>query len=164
MLILILIGVWYSQKAVFSFEKGSNCQNHFSSGSHQPVKKFPQQNFLIPPPLTTIWKILILVLKNNTSILRKKGSFSNKMCCSLTALFLKTKIYFCCCNFITKLINKNSSYCFFCIDCSQYVEPKNVPENVCSSGNGTPNLWVPTKNGAAKCDKLIKYIAKYRIL
>ena len=124
MLILILIGVWYSQKAVFSFEKGSNCQNHFSSGSHQPVKKFPQQNFLIPPPLTTIWKILILVLKNNTSILRKKGSFSNKMCCSLTALFLKTKIYFCCCNFITKLINKNSSYCFFRIDCSQYVEPK----------------------------------------
>ena len=31
MLILILIDVWYSQKAVFSFEKGSDHQNHSSS-------------------------------------------------------------------------------------------------------------------------------------
>ena len=38
MLILILIDVLYSQKAVFSFEKGSNGQNH-SSCSHHPVKK-----------------------------------------------------------------------------------------------------------------------------
>ena len=42
MLILILIDVQYSQKAVFSFEQGSNGQNH-SSGSHHPVKKSPQE-------------------------------------------------------------------------------------------------------------------------
>ena len=42
MLILILIDVQYSQKAVFSFKKGSNHQNHSSSGSFDPVKKFPQ--------------------------------------------------------------------------------------------------------------------------
>ena len=38
MLILILIDVQYSQNAVFSFEKFSNCQNHSSSGSHHLVK------------------------------------------------------------------------------------------------------------------------------
>ena len=38
MLILVLIDVQYSQKAIFSFEKGSIGQNH-SSGSHHPVKK-----------------------------------------------------------------------------------------------------------------------------
>ena len=62
MLILILIDVQYSQKAVSSFEKGSNCQNHFSSGSLQPVT--PPVKFLIAPslggfptpPLTTTWK------------------------------------------------------------------------------------------------------------
>ena len=42
MLILILIDVQYSQKAIFSFKKGSNHQNHSSSGSFDPVKKFPQ--------------------------------------------------------------------------------------------------------------------------
>ena len=41
MLILILTDVQYSQKAVFSFEKGSDRQNHSSSGSLHPVKKFP---------------------------------------------------------------------------------------------------------------------------
>ena len=40
MLILILIDVQYSQKAVFSFEKGSNCQNHSSSGSLHPAENF----------------------------------------------------------------------------------------------------------------------------
>ena len=50
MLILILIDVQYPQKAVFSFEKGSNCQNHSSSGSLHPVKKFSPVKFLIPPP------------------------------------------------------------------------------------------------------------------
>ena len=39
MLILILIKVQYLQKVVFSFEKGSNGQNHSSSGSHHPIKK-----------------------------------------------------------------------------------------------------------------------------
>ena len=37
MLILVLIDVQYSQKAIFSFEKGSIGQNHSSSGSHHPV-------------------------------------------------------------------------------------------------------------------------------
>ena len=46
--------------------------------------------------------------KNGTSILHKNGSFSNKTCCSLTALFLKIKIYFCLCNFVNKQLNKNS--------------------------------------------------------
>ena len=41
MLVLILIDVRYSQKTVFSFEKGSNCQNHSSSGSHHLVKNPP---------------------------------------------------------------------------------------------------------------------------
>ena len=45
MLILILIDVKYSQKAVFSFEKGLNRQNHSSLGSHHPVKKFPPAVF-----------------------------------------------------------------------------------------------------------------------
>ena len=44
MLILILIDVQYSQKAVFSFEKGFNCQNNSSPGSFRPVKE-------ISPPL-----------------------------------------------------------------------------------------------------------------
>ena len=65
MLILVLIDVQYSQKAVFHSEKGSNCQNHSSSGSLHPVKNFHPVKFLIPspqgggdfaPPLTTIWK------------------------------------------------------------------------------------------------------------
>ena len=38
MLILILY-VQYSQIAVFSFEKGSNCRNHSSSRSYNLVKK-----------------------------------------------------------------------------------------------------------------------------
>ena len=42
MLILILIDVQYSKKAVFSFEKSLNRQNHSSSGSLHLVKKFPQ--------------------------------------------------------------------------------------------------------------------------
>ena len=48
MLVLILIDVRYSQKTVFSFEKGSNCQNHSSSGSHHLVKNPPPAKFLIP--------------------------------------------------------------------------------------------------------------------
>ena len=48
MLIYILIDVQYSQKTVFSFEKGSNRQNHSSSGSLYLVKKFPPVKFPIP--------------------------------------------------------------------------------------------------------------------
>ena len=47
MLIFILIDVQYSQKAVFSFEKGSNHQNHSSSGSLNLIKKFPPVKFPI---------------------------------------------------------------------------------------------------------------------
>ena len=50
MLILILIDVQYSQKVVFSFEKGLNCQNLSSSGFLHPVKKSPLPvKFPIPP-------------------------------------------------------------------------------------------------------------------
>ena len=52
MLIFILIDVQYSQKAVFSFEKGSNRQNHSSSGSLHLVKKFSPVKFpIVSQPL-----------------------------------------------------------------------------------------------------------------
>ena len=50
MLISILIDVQYSQKAVFSFEKGLNRQNHSSSGSLYTVKKFFSKMSDSPPP------------------------------------------------------------------------------------------------------------------
>ena len=57
-LILVLIDAQYSQKAVFGFEKGSNRQNHSSSGFLHPVKKSPLPSpikFPIPPtPLKAI--------------------------------------------------------------------------------------------------------------
>ena len=43
-----------------------------------------------------------LELKSDNSTFRESGSFSSKMYCGLTALFLKTKIYFCRCNFANK--------------------------------------------------------------
>ena len=47
MLILVLTDVQYSWKAVFSFKKGPNRQNHSSSGSLYSVKKFsPPVKFL----------------------------------------------------------------------------------------------------------------------
>ena len=49
MLILNLIDVQYLQKVVFSFEKGSMCQNHPGSGSHNPIKNFLPAKFPIPP-------------------------------------------------------------------------------------------------------------------
>ena len=47
----------------------------------------------------------ILKLKN-ASILLKNASFANKTCCGLTALFVKTKIYFCRCYFANKQIKE----------------------------------------------------------
>ena len=44
MLILILINVQYLQKVVFSFEKGSNAQNHSLSDSQHLITPTP-----IPP-------------------------------------------------------------------------------------------------------------------
>ena len=84
MLILILIDVQYSQKVVFSFEKGSNCQNHSSSGSLNLVKKSPPPpvKFPIPhptPPFTTIWKTLACVAKNEFQYIaiNKSHEFAN---------------------------------------------------------------------------------------
>ena len=70
MLILILIDVQYSRKAIFSFKKSLNCQNHSFSGSISLVKKSPPVKFQISPhwgggslPLTpaptAIWKTLL---------------------------------------------------------------------------------------------------------
>ena len=65
MLIFIL------NEAIFSFEKGANGQNHSSSGSHRPVKKFSRAKYLVRlpqwgdthlPPLSTIWKALMCKL------------------------------------------------------------------------------------------------------
>ena len=61
MLILILIDVQYSQKAVFSFEKFVNCQNHISSGFLHLVKNLPHQNVRFSqshphPPSPTSYK------------------------------------------------------------------------------------------------------------
>ena len=46
-LVLILINVQHSQKAAFSFEKGSNHQNHSSLGSLHPIKNLPQYNGIV---------------------------------------------------------------------------------------------------------------------
>ena len=64
MLILILIDVQSSQKAVFSSQKGWNCQDHSSSGSLCSVKNLPPPLAHLskisdphpPTPFTTIWK------------------------------------------------------------------------------------------------------------
>ena len=46
---LTLIDFQYLQKVVFSFEKGSNGQNHSSSGTHHTIKKIPPPaKFSIP--------------------------------------------------------------------------------------------------------------------
>ena len=69
MLILILIDVLHSQKAVFNFEKGSNGQNHSSSGSHNPVKKSPNKISKssplgqgISPTLIAIWETIYIYI------------------------------------------------------------------------------------------------------
>ena len=73
-------------EAVFSFEKGSNRQNHSSWGSYYSVKKSPPAKFLIPLPLTAIWKTLCeeLSLINSTSSTR--GSYFD----NCTGLLRKT--------------------------------------------------------------------------
>ena len=61
-LILISINVQCLQNVVFSFEKGSNSQDHSSSDSHNPIKVSFIAKFLIALtwenshlPLNTIW-------------------------------------------------------------------------------------------------------------
>ena len=73
MLILILIDVYYSHNAVFNFEKGSNCQNHSSLNSHNPVNSphWGGEN-LTPhptPSLTAIWKTLLCGVRNKAVFL-----------------------------------------------------------------------------------------------
>ena len=60
MYMLILLDVQYSRKAVFSFEKVSNGQNHSSLRFPSPVKKFPPAKFQIPPILfpPVLWRTL----------------------------------------------------------------------------------------------------------
>ena len=53
MIIFILIDTQSSQKAVFSFEKGSNYQNHSSSGSLHLVKNLPPP--LVKSPILPYW-------------------------------------------------------------------------------------------------------------
>ena len=67
MLILILIDVQYLQNVVFSLEKGSGDQNHFSLDSLQLIKKFLAAKFPIPLhrkksplPLNAIWKLIFV--------------------------------------------------------------------------------------------------------
>ena len=48
-LILVLIDVQYSQRVIFSIEKGPIGQNYSSSGSHCLVKKSSPAKFPIPP-------------------------------------------------------------------------------------------------------------------
>ena len=86
----------------------------------------------------------ILELKNDTSILYKNGSFIYKTCCTLTGLFVKTKIYFCYYNSGNKQIKIPSI--FFSYRLWSIGRAQTIPENVCSFGNGTPKTWAPTKN------------------
>ena len=84
MVILILIDNRYPEKAVFSFEKGSNCQNHCSSGSHLPVTHplpFSQiyDSPVLPPPLTAIWKTLETAVQKKTWTLRKSNKSDNNI-------------------------------------------------------------------------------------
>ena len=49
MLILNLSDIQYLQKVVFSFDEGSNSQNHCSSDVHHPIKP-PTRKMSDPPP------------------------------------------------------------------------------------------------------------------
>ena len=84
MLILILIDVQYSQNAVFRFEKGSNRQNHSSSGSHYPVKQFPRQNLQFPLPFTAIRKTLRTEQNNDHKQIMHKIQFSSSFKCYIS--------------------------------------------------------------------------------
>ena len=63
MLILILIHVKYLQNVVFSFEKGSNRQNHSSTGFHHLAKKISSKISDLPPtyPLPLLGKPCSLI-------------------------------------------------------------------------------------------------------
>ena len=53
----VLIDVQYTQKTIFSFEKGLIGQNHSASGSHCPVKTFtPSKIYDLPLTPYCYWK------------------------------------------------------------------------------------------------------------
>ena len=59
--------VHYSQKAVFSFEKGLNCQNQSSSGSLPHSKNSDSPRPPPPPPFPTSYCYLENSVKNLNS-------------------------------------------------------------------------------------------------
>ena len=70
MLVLILIDVQYLQNAVFSFEKGSSCQYHSTSGVQPNMQILLIENlslnqtlltFLLPVRQTWITKLILAV-------------------------------------------------------------------------------------------------------
>ena len=81
MLTFILIDVQHSQKAVFSFEKGSNCQNHSSSGSLDLVKNPPP-----PPPVKFPISPNPLPLFGRPQYIKLYGPFLWMGCNCLTAI------------------------------------------------------------------------------
>ena len=58
MLILILINVQYLQ-SVFCIKKGSNGQNHSSSGSHHLIKKSPSKIFFMRSAKLRSWEMFL---------------------------------------------------------------------------------------------------------
>ena len=75
-------------------------QNHSSSGSHSPIKKFfllakymihlPQQGDTHLPPLSTIWKALIYKVVIVGSLVPAMGHLPKCMSCHKTILIINS--------------------------------------------------------------------------
>ena len=89
----------------------------------------------LPTGFFSMYRGIYIKLKTTLSILCKNCSFSNKTCSGLTALFLKMKIYFCCCNFVNKQITKIPSIVFL-YRLQSICRAQNISENIGSFGNG----------------------------
>ena len=72
----------------------------------------------------------------------------------MTALFVKTRVYFCSCNLCNQ-VNKQTQIPGIVSLYRLYSKGRtqDIPENVCSFPNGTPNQWAPTKNVPVYYDK-----------
>ena len=85
MLILILIDVHHSQKAVFGLEKGSNCQNHSSSGSlhlvtPHPTLPHPRSKISDSPhPLALFGKPCFISVPKQKDLLAYTAQLPNQM-------------------------------------------------------------------------------------
>ena len=80
MLILILIDVHHSQKAVFGLEKGSNCQNHSSSGSLHLVTPHPHGKISDSPhPLALFGKPCFISVPKQKDLLAYTAQLPNQM-------------------------------------------------------------------------------------